>query len=265
MGLEKLSATSSAISDSPSIANDHTDAIHGEFSRTRRPVQTSVPSVGVELATSVAAEDQISSLSRHNTTESWLLASQEPDRSAPSSHDEMAHRSRKQTLTKDTLAIRTFITRTLLGAIGVTIKRRCSRPDLDDIQDHERYHYEHERSFWVLPAQWLLRLGFNYAYSFSTHDSSARGWQFSMKPINLVPDNAPIFEYSRQGDTEKVRDLISMKLASVRDVDSRGRTALHVSHSVLRLMKEGISQGPIDLTPVVSLPRKIITQSYAGF
>ena len=233
MKLEKLSTTSSAISDIPSISYDRTSA-----------VQTSVPSVDVGLGTSVAVEDQTSSLLSNNTTKSWLLASQELDRSAPSSRDELAHRSRKQTLTKDTLIIRNFITRTLLGAVGVTTKRRCSRPNTDDFEalDHERYHYEHERSFWILPAQWLLRLGFNYAYSFSTQDSSARGWQFSIRPINLVPDNAPIFEFSRQGDTEKVRDLISRNLASVRDVDSRGQTALHVSHSALPLMKEGISQ-----------------------
>ena len=179
----------------------------------------------------------------------------------------MAHRSREQVLTKDTMNVKNFISRTLLGAIAVTTRIRCSRPNSVDCEalDHEGYHYEHERSFWILPAQWLLRLGFNYAYNFSTRDSSTRGWQFCMKPINLVPNDASIFEFSRQGDTEKVRDLISRNLASVRDVDFRGRTALHVSHPELLLIEEIILRCSKDLTPVISLPHKIINQSYANF
>ena len=261
--LEQLAATSSTLSDTTSISNDLRD----EIPRICPTIQNSGPSAGLELVSTLAVEEQSSSLSRNCTTDSWLRAGQEYDRSALSSRDQVAEKSREQTLTKDTLNTQSFITRTLLGAITVTTKTRRSRLNSarSKAQDHERYHYEHESSLWILPAQWLLRLGFKCAYSFSTHGSSTRGWQFSVKPINLVPNDAPIFEFSRQGNTEKVRDLILRNLASVRDVDSKGRTALHVSHPALNLIGEVTSQSSIKLTPVLSLPRKIVARSCADF
>ena len=102
---------------------------------------------------------------------------------------------------------------------------------MDDILDDEGYPYEQEESFKILPAGWLLKLGFNCAYNFSIHDSSTQGWQFTIRPINLVPDDAPIFGYCEQGNIEMVRDLMSKNLACVRDVDSHGMTPLHVSHA----------------------------------
>ena len=102
---------------------------------------------------------------------------------------------------------------------------------MDDVFDDEEYPYEQEESFRILPAGWLLKLGFNCAYNFSIHDSSTQGWQFSIRPINLVSDDALIFQYCEQGNIAMVRDLLSRNLASVRDVNSYGRTALHVSHA----------------------------------
>ena len=102
---------------------------------------------------------------------------------------------------------------------------------MDDILNDEEIPYEQEESYKILPAGWLLKLGFNCAYNFSIHDSLTQGWQFAIKPINLVPDDAPMFKYCVEGNTEKVRDLMSRNLASVRDVDSSGRTALHVSRA----------------------------------
>ena len=158
------------------------------------------------------------------------------------------------------------VIRNLFGTLAISTQTRFLRlKSIDDeALEDEGYQYERESFARILPAQWLLRLGFKYAYSFSTHDSSTRGWQFCMKPINLVPDDASLFEFCRQGSIEKVRVLISRNLASVRDVDSKGRTALHVSHAILYLFDKAVSQDAVDLTHVVSLLRKIITRSYAS-
>ena len=44
-----------------------------------------------------------------------------------------------------------------------------------------------------------------------------------------VPDDAPIFKFCTEGLLSAVRRLLIEGQASVRDTDSRGRTALHVS------------------------------------
>ena len=129
--------------------------------------------------------------------------------------------------------LRGSLMQTFFGTITSFTRTRVSRPGMiviDDLADEE-YPYEHEESLKFLPAGWLLKLGFNCAYNFSVHDSSTQGWQFAIKSINLVPNDSPIFQYCRLGNTEKVRDLMSRNLASVRDVDSKGQTALHVSHT----------------------------------
>ena len=48
-----------------------------------------------------------------------------------------------------------------------------------------------------------------------------------------VPDDALIFEFCREGNLAGVKTLLSKGQASVRDVDSLGRTALFVSPLVL--------------------------------
>ena len=120
---------------------------------------------------------------------------------------------------------------TFFGTITYNTRTRVLRPGIVvvDALGDEEYPYEQEESLKFLPAGWLLKLGFKCAYNFSIYDSSTQGWQVSIKSINLIPDDAPIFRYCEQGNIEMVRDLMSRNLASARDVDCHGRTALHVS------------------------------------
>ena len=226
LNLEQFSATITTVANTLSTVNDHTSALRTEESRICRNIQNPVQRIGFELGSDIAVQDLASNLSK-GRTESCAL----------SHRDETTRRSRQQTSTKGIVSIGGSFTQTLLGAITTTTKTRLLRSRFvdDDALEYEDVQYEQESSLRILPAQWLLKLGFNYAYNFSTHDSSTQGWQWCIKPINLVPDDAPIFKFCRQGEIEKVRDLISRNLASARDVNSNGYTALHVSHAALFL------------------------------
>lgn len=200
------------------------------------------------------------------STTPWPVVSPDTDQYAHSCRYKMPHRSRQQTSTNRLSIARDYVKQTLFGTVTTIRTTSLLRPRLvdDEAFDDEDYQVEHETSLKILPAQWLLKLGFNYAYNGSTLDSSTQGWQWCIKPIHLVPNDAPIFRNCDQGDIERVRDLISNNLASVWDVDSKGRTTLHVSHIVLLLSDEAISQNATDLTSVISLPYEVITRVYAN-
>lgn len=189
--------------------------------------------MGFKIGSEVAVGDLASNLTKDRSGPSQLLDDVESDQSTHSYRDEISRRAKRQTLTKTTSTIRESTSRTFFGSIVRTTRSRSLKSRLveDDALDDEEYEYEQESSTRILPAQWLLKLGFNYAYNFSMHDSSTQGWQWGIKPINLVPDDAPIFELCEQGNFEKVRDLFSRNLASVRDVNSWGITPLHVSQA----------------------------------
>ena len=220
------------VGNSSTIDHEHTDAFRAEASRICGNIQNPVHRVGFGVGSKVAVADLASNLAKDQSRTPQLPANnQESDQSVHSHRDEISRQARQQTLTKDTLTIRESISQNFFGSIVTTTKTRSlkSRFVEDDILDDEDCQYEQESSFRILPAQWLLKLGFNYAYNIFAHDSSTQGWQWCIKPINLVPDEAPIFDFCKQGNLEKVRDLFSRNLASVRDVDSEGYTPLHVS------------------------------------
>ena len=227
-----MSATVTTVANSSTIDYKHTNAFCAETSRICRNIQNPVHRVGFEIGSKVAVEDLASNLAKDQSRTPQVLANVDSDQSIHSHRDEISHRTRQQTLTKDKFTM-SSISQTFFGSIVTTTKTRSlkSRFVEDDASDNEESQYEQESSFRILPAQWLLKLGFNYAYNISTQDSSTQGWQWGIKPINLVPEDAPILEFCRQGNLEKVRDLFSQNLASVRDVNSRGYTTLHVSQA----------------------------------
>ena len=229
-----MTATVTTSAKSSIIDYEHTNAFRAETSRICRNIQNPVHRVGFEQGSNVAIEDLARNLANDQSRTRQLLADVESDQSIQSHLHGISRRGRQQRLTKNTLTIRESISQTLFGSIVTTTRTRSlkSRFVEDDTLDDEECQYERETSFKILPAQWLLKLGFDYAYSVSTHHSSTQGWQWCIKPINLVPDDAPILELCKQGNLEKVRDLFSRNLASVRDVDCGGYTPLHVSQDM---------------------------------
>lgn len=96
---------------------------------------------------------------------------------------------------------------------------------------HEENQYEHATSYTIYPATWLIRLGFHCGLRLGFLSSSTQGWKNTLKTFCPVPDDALIFEFSKEGNLPAVRSLMSRGHASVRDTDSQGYTPLHVSHS----------------------------------
>ena len=117
------------------------------------------------------------------------------------------------------------------GSIYIKSKTRRLRPKVTDSETllSQNDQYEHESSFSVCPAPWLVSLGFKYGLHLRLLKSSIQGWQQALKPFCPVRNDSLIFEFCAQGNIDGVRSLLSRGDASVRDTDSNGRTALHVS------------------------------------
>ena len=119
----------------------------------------------------------------------------------------------------------------LKNAFGtVYVRSRVSK--LQSRYVEKQYQYEHQTSFTVCPAWWLVKVGFNYIPRFGLFSSTTKGWKHTLNSFRLVPDNALIFEFCNTGNLAGVQALLSRGEASVKDVNSTGTTALHVSCSV---------------------------------
>lgn len=89
--------------------------------------------------------------------------------------------------------------------------------------------FEYDNIFTLTPPRWLARLGFTNGLSGRLSHSSVCGPTIALDAIRSVPDDAKIFDLCEEGDLGGVRDLLSQGEASVKDVDSLGRTPLYVS------------------------------------
>ena len=141
-------------------------------------------------------------------------------------------RSRK----RKTLARKHAVMECGFGTVYIQSKTTCLRLKETDVETRSYLddEYEHESSFTVCPAAWLVRLGFKYGLYLSLFYSSIRGWKQTLSTSCHVPDNALVFEFCKQGNVSGVRSLLLRGDASVRDVDSLGQTPLFVS-TVMRL------------------------------
>lgn len=101
--------------------------------------------------------------------------------------------------------------------------------------NHPKYgdniKYEQVTSFCACPAPWLVQLGMNYGFKVGFHTSTIWGWKHALNTFRVVPDDAMIFEFCKDGNSFGVQTILSRGEASVRDTDSHGRTALFVSDS----------------------------------
>ena len=120
---------------------------------------------------------------------------------------------------------------TMLGAFYIEVKRtlRNIRFSDDSPQGSQASQYENSRTLVFYPANWVTALGLNYSFRLRIHESSIKGWNHTLTISRAVPDDSLIFDFAKQGNLSAMRTLMSRGLASVRDTDSYGRTALYVS------------------------------------
>ncbi|MCJ1268628.1 hypothetical protein MMC22_008516 [Lobaria immixta] len=108
-----------------------------------------------------------------------------------------------------------------------TIYVRSTISKLKSRYFQNQYQYEHETSFTVCPAWWFVKVGFTYVPQFTLFNSTIHGWKYELSSFRSVPDNALIFEFCTTGNLSGVQALLAWGEASVKDVDSTGKTALH--------------------------------------
>lgn len=108
----------------------------------------------------------------------------------------------------------------------------ASKTTIFESRYSNRDQYQYEKSITILPAWWLVKLGISYAFRNSFFHSTISGWKHQFNPCRLVSSNALIFEFCHDNNLAGVQALLSRGEASVKDIDIRGRTPLHVSHQI---------------------------------
>ena len=137
---------------------------------------------------------------------------------------------RKHTWFKRTVQVASSVMECSLGTLRTESNTRLRISEMDDLTLYnEQDQSEHETSYTVYPAEWLIRLGIRYGFRLNFGCSATQELRTSLKPFCPVPDDALIFEFCRQGNTPAVRKLLSGGYASVEDINSEGYTPLHVS------------------------------------
>ena len=100
--------------------------------------------------------------------------------------------------------------------------------DPDNGFEEAEQKLEEHISVLVRPAEWLRALGLEFALRMNWWNSPIEGLSFTLSCLRLVPDDAPIFQLCSNGDLIAVRELLASGKASVRDMNSKGSTPLHV-------------------------------------
>ena len=93
----------------------------------------------------------------------------------------------------------------------------------------EEDSFEHEKTFHFIPPRWMAQLGFSRGISGRVTQSAFSGPSLVLGEARPVHDDALIFSLCSKGDLRGIQDLLGAGEASVRDVDSYGRTPLYVS------------------------------------
>ena len=163
-------------------------------------------------------------------------------RSIESDNSDLDGPRRKHKWFKRTVQVAGSVMECSLGTIRAKSNTQLRiAAEMDDLTFfNQQDQGEHETSYTVYPAEWLIRLGIRYGFRLRFGSSATQGWQTTLKSFSPVPDDALIFEFCRQGNTSAVKELLSGGYASVRDTDSRGYTPLHVSlfrHEPLSFVK----------------------------
>jgi hypothetical protein len=97
------------------------------------------------------------------------------------------------------------------------------RIESDDYRYGESNRRECETTWTFVPARWLLSKAISLIFARST-----QGWKQCINYFSVVPSDSPLFAYCLSGNADGVRDLLRRKVASPKDRDDQGFTALHV-------------------------------------
>ena len=146
-----------------------------------------------------------------------------------SAHPDMDRSCRERTQTRH-IWTGSIMERFLFNIRTVSHVKRHTSFNVNSLTLHQYQDQDEcETTYSISPAAWMIRLGVCHGLRLNCLLSSIQGWKSTLEILRPVPDDALIFEYCRKGDESAVRELLSRGHASVRDIDSRGFTPLHVS------------------------------------
>ena len=230
MSLRCCSEEVSTITKAPFETNQHLEALRAEILRLASSFSNPVYRYGFERAASKALTDSFdkpeTDLSECGGVEEASLFAEKRAEMIPG-HSSIDYK----TWRKDLLSYRNNSSKHIFGIMYVvrkTFSLQSCQPDKLPAT-LEACQYIHQTSFAFHPAWWLIKLGFNYGLRLGLDSSYYCRWKSTVEIARAVPDDALLFEFCRKGNLDGVRSLLSRGEASVRDVDSHGRTALFVS------------------------------------
>ena len=150
----------------------------------------------------------------------------------------------RRTIWEDAKVVETFLGTFRLLSRTLLVSNQSEGP----MSSEEEEHFHFENVFGFIPPSWLFRLGFTYGLSGSISQSPLSGPTVFLDVFRSVPDDALIFDLCREGRVGCVQALLTRGEASVKDVDSLGRTPLFVSliisYSVFTTLFYRLSQKP---------------------
>jgi hypothetical protein len=127
-----------------------------------------------------------------------------------------------------TKLIGSFATASVLGTLHLsTTLTTTFVPHKRGISVFQQFRSTHTKAV-LHPARWLQQCGLHRGFIMRLSLNSL-GLDCSLKSYRAVPDNAPVFDYCRDGNIKAVQALFDSGLASPWDANSRGFTPLFVS------------------------------------
>ncbi|KAF6217744.1 hypothetical protein HO133_006571 [Letharia lupina] len=122
---------------------------------------------------------------------------------------------RRQAWVKSTWRMEKSTMEYFLGTVRADSNIQLQIPrERHGLTPYERDQCEHETSYTIYPATWLVRMGVHYGLRLKFLSSSTQGWQTTLKAFCPVPDDAVIFEFCRQGNLPAVRRYTPLHFAA---------------------------------------------------
>lgn len=112
------------------------------------------------------------------------------------------------------------------SAPPITTRTVCHRSAIKQQHPSSRKREQESAVYFFYPPRLLNKFGVSYGMQITAR--STAGWQYSLSIFRAVPENAPIFEFCRDGNLSAVRTLLATGNASPWDRDPTGRTPLWV-------------------------------------